>query len=216
MAKLMINEGSAREYTRSGEKVRFGNKKKIIPGAENTYQSYGVAWANLSNCPFRKYKHWTHEGGIATPFIMCWPEKIKAKGELRHQQAQLTDVMATIVDIIGSQYPEEYNGNKILPLEGTSLVPIFDNRENGKGMLFFEHEGNAAIRDGKWKLVKDFPGEWELYNMEADRTELYNLIEKFPERAKKMIKNYKDWAKRVGVIPREKILEIYKRRYRKL
>jgi len=215
MAKFMISEGSAGKYTRSGEEVRFGNKKKIMPGAKNTYQSYGVAWANLSNCPFRKYKHWTHEGGIATPFIMHWPEKIKAKGELRHQQAQLTDVMATIVDITGSQYPEGYHSNKILPLEGTSLVPIFDNHDNGKGMLFFEHEGNAAVRDGKWKLVKDYPDDWELYNMEADRTELYNLIDKFPERAKKMINTYEEWAERVGVIPREKILEIYKKRYRK-
>ena len=216
MANLMLNEGCAREYTRSGEKVRLGNKKNIIPGAEDTYQSYGVAWANLSNSPFRKYKHWTHEGGIATPFILHWPEKIEAKGELRHQQAQLTDVMATIVDIIGLKYPEKYNGNKILPLEGTSLVPIFDNHKNNKGMLFFEHEGNAAIRDGKWKLVKDYPNEWELYNMELDRTELHNVIQKFPERANRMMNTYEEWADRVGVIPREKILEIYKKRYRKL
>lgn len=214
MTKWMINEGSGREFTRSGEKVRFGNKKKIIPGTENTYQSYGAAWANLSNCPFRKYKHWTHEGGIATPFIIHWPEIIKAKGELRHQQAQLTDVMATIIDITGSQYPEEYNGNKILPLEGTSLVPIFENIDNGKGMLFFEHEGNAAVREGKWKLVKDYPDNWELYNMEEDRTELHNLIDKFPERAKSMIKAYEEWAKRCGVIPREKILEMYKQKYK--
>ncbi len=214
MAKLMVSEGSAREYTRSGENVKFGNKYRIIPGAENTYQSYGVAWANVSNTPFRKYKHWTHEGGIATPFIIHWPEKIKAKGELRNQQAQLTDVMATIVDITGSQYPEEYKGNKILPLEGTSLVPIFDNRDNDKGMLFFEHEGNAAVREGKWKLVKDYPNEWELYSMEDDRTELNNLIDKFPERAKNMINAYEEWAKRCGVIPREKILEIYKQKYR--
>ena len=215
MPKFLISEGFARKYTRSGEEVRFGNKKKIIPGAENTYQSYGVAWANLSNCPFRKYKHWTHEGGIATPFIMHWPENIKANGELRHQQAQLTDVMATIVNITRSPYPEEYNKNKIFPLEGTSLVPIFNNRDNAKGKLFFEHEGNAAVRDGEWKLVKDYPDDWELYNMEADRTELCNLIEKFPGRAKNMINLYEEWAARVGVIPREKILEIYKKRYRK-
>jgi arylsulfatase len=215
MAKSMIRDTIARKYTRKGEKVRFGNKKSIIPGSEDTYSSYGVSWANVSNTPFRKYKTWTHEGGIATPFIVHWPEKIKAKGELRYQQAQLTDVMATIIEITGSTYPREYNGNKILPLEGTSLVPIFENKDNNKGMLFFEHEGNAAVRDGKWKLVRDFPGYWELYNMEVDRTELHNLIDEFPERARIMIEAYEQWAERCGVIPREKILEYYKKKYRK-
>ncbi|MFX0071773.1 MAG: arylsulfatase [Candidatus Hermodarchaeota archaeon] len=212
--KKLINDATARKYTRFGERVKFGNKKSIIPGEENTYQSYGVSWANVSNCPFRKYKMWTHEGGIATPFIVHWPEKIKTKGELRHQQAQLTDVMATIIEITGATYPKEYKGNEILPLEGTSLVPIFENKENNKGMLFFEHEGNAAVRDGKWKLVRDYPGNWELYNMEVDRTEIHNLINKVPERAKMMVKAYEEWAHRCGVIPREKILELYKKKYR--
>ena len=214
MEKMLIQGYSAREKTRSGEKVRFGNKKSILPGGEDTYQSYGVPWANLSNTPFRLYKSWTHEGGIATPFIVHWPQELRFKGELCHQYAQLTDVMATIVDIIDVKYPEVYKDNDILPLEGTSLVPIFYNKDNGKGMLFFEHEGNAAVRDGKWKLVRDYPGGWELYDMEADRTELYNLIEKYPKRVKKMVNAYEIWAKRCGVIPRDKILALYKTKYK--
>ncbi|MHA1803947.1 MAG: arylsulfatase [Promethearchaeota archaeon] len=214
MKNLMIEEGSARAKTRSGKPVKFGNKWKFMPGAEDTYQSYGIAWANLSNTPYRKFKKWTHEGGIATPFIVHWPNGIKARGELRHQLAQLTDVMATIVDITGFEYPKTFKGRSILPLEGTSLAPIFNNQDNGKGLLFFEHEGNAAVRQGKWKLVREFPNEWELYDMEKDRTELHNIIKEHPEQAKSMINAYEKWSRRCGVIPREKILEFYKKKYK--
>ncbi|GAJ23170.1 unnamed protein product, partial [marine sediment metagenome] len=133
----------AHEYTKTGEKVQLGNEPSIMPGDESTYQSYGVAWANLSNTPFRLYKHWTHEGGISTPFIMHYPAQINDKGVLRHSPGQLTDIMATVLDITGTEYPENYNGNKILPCEGKSLVPLFDSDERDKEMLFWEHEGNA-------------------------------------------------------------------------
>ncbi|XIA63449.1 hypothetical protein ACFIOY_30580 [Bradyrhizobium sp. TZ2] len=113
----------AKAKTRKGEPVRFGNDPSLMPGGEDTYQSYGTAWANLSNTPFRLYKHWIHEGGIATPFIVHWPRGIKEKGGLRHNPSQLPDIMATIVDVTGSTYPREYNGNTILPCEGESLVP---------------------------------------------------------------------------------------------
>src|SRR5699024_8928677 len=109
---------------------------------------------NLSNTPFRLYKHWVHEGGISTPFIVHWPQGIQANGELRHTSAQLTDVMATVVEVTDAQYPEEYNGYKILPYEGQSIVPIFDKDTFDREPLFWEHEGNAAIRSGQFKLVK--------------------------------------------------------------
>ena len=105
--QLMI----AKARTRKGEPVRFGNDPSLMPGGEDTYQSYGTAWANLSNTPFRLYKHWIHEGGIATPFIVHWPRGIKDKGGLRHNPSQLPDIMATILDVTGATYPKEYNGN---------------------------------------------------------------------------------------------------------
>ena len=138
-----------------------------MPGPETTYQSYGVPWANLSNTPFREYKHWVHEGGIATPLIAHWPDAIKSAGELRHQPGQLPDIMATCLEVSGATYPEEHNGRPILPLEGTSLVPIFDGKDNGKAVLYWEHEGNCAVRQENWKLVCKFPGDWELYDLAA-------------------------------------------------
>lgn len=198
----------ARDKTRAGEDVLFGNRPDIMPGAENTYQSYETAWANLSNSPFRLYKHWVHEGGISTPLIMSWPEGIKEKGVLRHSPGQLPDIMATILDVTGSTYPDTYNGNKVHPLEGSSLLPIVKDDTPKSDPLFWEHEGNAGIRWGQWKLVRDYPGDWELYDMASDRTELTDVADKHLEMVADMIKRYDEWANRCGVIPREKILEL--------
>lgn len=207
---LVNNLMIAKSHTRKGEPVIFGNRPEIMPGAENTYQSYGRAWANLSNTPFRYYKHWTHEGGIATPFIVHWPNGIrdKDKGSLNRTLGYLPDVMATIIDITGAEYPTEYKGNRILPLEGTSLLQAIKGETMERGPLFFEHEGNGTVRHGKWKLVKEYPGDWELYDMEADRTEQHDLSKEYPELVKSMSEQYEAWADRCGVIPREKILKL--------
>jgi arylsulfatase A-like enzyme len=200
----------AKMKTRKGEDVIFGNHPHLMPGPENTYQSYGKAWANLSNTPFRLYKHWVHEGGIATPFIVHWPQGIKDKGAIRHTPAQLPDVMATVLEITGTDYPASYRGHAILPLEGISMVPSFTEDTWNREPLYFEHEGNACIRDGKWKLVCNYPSPWELYDMETDRTEMIDLADKHPEIVKLMTEKYEDWAKRSRVVSRDKILEIMK------
>lgn len=192
-----------RPRTKYNKRVKFGNITRNIPGPEDTYMSYGRAWANLSNTPFRLYKHWTHEGGIATPFIVHYPDGIPFKGELRAQPAFLPDIMATILDLTGASYPISYHGNEIYPLEGVSLIPVFNEKSLGERKLFFEHEGNAAVRDGKWKLVRNYPGDWELYNMMDDRTELHNIIQEHPQKANELIRAYETWAKRVRVFPRK-------------
>lgn len=204
--KLMI----AKSHTRAGEPVHFGNDPGRMPGPENTYQSYGTAWANLSNTPFRLYKHWIHEGGIATPLIMHWPQRIARKGAIRHSPGYLPDIMATLLDVAGADYPGSYGGNAILPLEGRSLTGAFDAEMAERGPMFWEHEGNAAVRIGRWKLVRNYPKAWELYDMIEDRTELHDLAAKHPERVEDMAAQYESWAKRCGVIPREQIVALMK------
>jgi arylsulfatase A-like enzyme len=202
--KLMI----ARSHTRDGRPVHIGNQPALMPGPEDTYQSYGTAWANLSNTPFRLYKHWIHEGGIATPLIFHWPEGITQRGAIRHTPGYLPDIMATIVDITGVAYPQAYAGREVLPLEGQSLAPAFDAEGIERAPMFWEHEGNAAVRVGDWKLVRKFPGAWELYDLKADRTELNDLAVVHPERVADMAAQYEAWAQRCGVKPREQIVAL--------
>ena len=203
----MVNELMlARSHTRDGEEVVFGNIPELMPGAENTYQSYGVAWANMSNTPFRLYKHWTHEGGVSTPVIFHWPNGISERGGLRHTPCQLPDVMATVVELAGVEYPEERDGHDILPLEGRSLVPVIERDELPERPLFWEHEGNAAVRLGRWKLVKEYPGDWELYDMLEDRTETHDIAAEHPSLVDDLARQYDEWAERCDVIPRDRIL----------
>jgi arylsulfatase len=190
------------KVTRDGRPIRQG--WPVMPGPDDTYVAYGLPWANASNTPFREYKHWVHEGGIATPLIAHWPAAIKRKGELESQPGHLIDVMATCVDIAKVDYPKTYKGNTIKPLEGRSLVPAFNGKQIQREAIYWEHEGNRAVRVGKWKLVaKGETGPWELYDMEADRTELNDLAKKRPNRAKRMAALWQAYAERANVLPLE-------------
>jgi len=200
------------QTTRDGGPVQLGNDPAVMPGSEDTYQSYGVPWANVSNTPFRLYKHWVHEGGIATPFIVHWPDGIKARGELRHQPAQLPDVMATFLDIAGVDYPEIYDDKAIKPLEGFSMVRTFTHLPHKRKVLYWEHEGNKAVRKGKWKLVCRYPGKWELYDMEIDRTERDDISGAHPDILQELSGLYNEWAKRCEVTPWDELNEHRKRR----
>lgn len=171
-------------------------------GTRDSFLSYGLPWANASNTPFRLYKHWVHEGGIATPLIVRYPPVIKQKGAITQQPGHVIDLMATCLDVAGVKYPTTYNGRDIVPLEGKSLLPIFEGKpRKGHDAIFWEHEGNRAVRQGKWKLVSRHRGEWELYDLDADRTELNNLANRYPEKVKELSDLYAKWAERCGVQP---------------
>ncbi|MEQ7128759.1 arylsulfatase [Actinopolymorpha sp. B11F2] len=196
--------------TRDGRRVFRGNTPDVMPGPEETYASYGTAWANLSNTPFREYKHWVHEGGIATPFIVHWPAGGIELGTIRHEPHQLPDVMATVLELTETEYPSVYAGREVLPPEGASMLETWrGNRGQPAGTertLYWEHEGNAAVRQGRWKLVRKFGQKWELYDMTADRTELLDVAAEHPDVIDRLAAAYQTWADRCGVVPRERIL----------
>lgn len=175
----------------------------VMPGPADTYIAYGRDWANVSNTPFREYKHFVHEGGISTPLIAYWPQHITRKGELEKQPGHLIDLMATCVDLAGATYPTKDNGHDITPMQGCSLLPAFDGKTLDRhNALYWEHEGNRAMREGKWKLVAKYPdGAWELYDIDADRTEMHDLSSADPDRTRDMAGKWEAWGKSAGVLP---------------
>ena len=190
-----------------------GNAESGIPGRLNgahpgDAQSnvfVGECWAALENTPFRRYKHYNHEGGISTPLIAHWPAAIPAarRGALEPQPGHLIDLMATCVDLASARYPATYAGKTIQPMEGVSLRPAFTGDPLGRAApIFFEHEGNAAIRQGDWKLVRlGANGPWELYNLTTDRTEQRNLASAEPARVAELTALWEAWARRANVLP---------------
>ncbi len=190
------------KQTRDGFPMRQG--MGVLPGAADTYHGYGQAWANVSNTPFREYKHWVHEGGISTPLVAHWPAGIPVSrhNALESQPAHLIDLMATCVSLAQASYPKEYQGESIQPMEGVNLAPAFSGLPlNRSQPIFWEHEGNRAIRNGDWKLVAKHPEGWELYNIATDRREKDNVVSKNPDRVKAMSEQWQAWADRVGVKP---------------
>lgn len=189
------------EKTHDGRPVQVGNDPRYMPGGEDSYQSYGIAWANASNTPFRLYKHDVHEGGIATPMIVRWPAVIKPGNRWSDQLGHVIDIMPTCLEVAKARYPAQFGGFNLTPIEGQSLVPAFEGRLWQRGVLCWEHEGNRAVRDGKWKLVARHGGPWELYDMEADRTEMHDLAPSFPVLVEQLSRDYEAWAKRCNVEP---------------
>ena len=186
--------GSVPAQTRDGFPVRMG--PNVMPGPADTYVAYGRGWANVSNTPFREYKHWVHEGGISTPLIAHWPAGIPSKGELRPQPGHLIDVAATLYDVADAPYPADAT-----PLVGKSLVPAFSNKPIDRDALYWEHEGNRAVRQGNWKVVSKHNHPWELYDLSTDRPELHDRSADHPDLVSTLKAKYQAWADRSLVEP---------------
>lgn len=189
--------------TRSGEQIAYPVNKDVLPGPETTFGSIGPRWANVSNTPFNYWKSESFEGGVHTPVIAFWPEGINTdKGGVTEQVGHVMDVMATFIDIAGTEYPETYQGNQITPLQGKSLKPVFEGKKRkGHPVLFNEHEGGRFVRTSGWKLVApDTKSPWELYRIKTDRTETENVAARHPEVVKRLDSLWQDWAAKNHVI----------------
>ena len=187
--------------TFEGRPVQVGNQLGLKPGGPDTFMSYDLCWANLSNTPFRRFKRWVHEGGIATPLIVHWPERIAAPG-LVHAPVHIVDIMPSVLEATGAGYPSAWAGTPTPRLAGESFGAAFgDPARMGRRRLHFEHEGHRAVRDGDWKLVGIRFGEWELYNLEQDRTETVDLSGREAKRVADMERSWHAWASAVGADP---------------
>ena len=180
----------------------FSRGKKDAPiGTGLSYASAGLEWANVSDTPFRRYKMSTHEGGIASPLVVHWPAGLKRRGEVESQPGHVIDLLPTCLDLAKAEYPTQRDGKATIPLAGQSLVSALLGENAQHRQLFWEHQGNRAVRDGNWKLVAAHKQSWELYDLAADRTELNNLAGEHPDRVRKMAAQWDEWAKRSGVLP---------------
>lgn len=163
-------------------------------GSMGRYTSLSLSWANVSNTPFRLYKSNSHEGGISTPLIIYWKGKIVQPGSITSFPSHFIDIMPTIFEIIGADYPEVYGNEKINPVDGISLYSVINGVNPQRDRpLFWQWQNGKAIRKNKWKLVSDNNRPWELYDMETDETETNDLIEKYPDAAKELISDWGEW-----------------------
>ncbi len=194
----------------NGGNAEAGVKGKYIgdhPGDPHSDVFIGRCWAHLNNTPFRKYKHYNHEGGTATPLIAHWPAAVKprtGKDAWIDQPTHLIDIMATCVDLGDATYPKTFHDKPIMPMPGQSLKPLLTGvGEFAERPLFWEHEGNAAIRVGDRKLVREgMRGKWELFDLKTDRTEQHDLAQQHPEEAKSLQQQWRKWAMNSNVLPK--------------
>ena len=191
------------ERSRQGVTILHTGEALQKMGGPGSYHSYGSGWANLGNTPFRLYKHFTHEGGTATPFIAHWPQGIRKAGTWVRERGHIIDVMPTLRAVAEADYPLNFAGRTVQPEEGVNLLPVFNGESLPDRPLYFEHQAARGLIQGDWKAVwgKRMPEEidWELYNLKNDRSETTNLAERYPDRIRSMADDWERYAERTGV-----------------
>lgn len=185
-------------FTRDSTIIEYNSPH---PGAETTWNYIGNAWASAANTPFRYWKKESYEGGSATPFIVHWPNGLKGKeNTINRSVAHVMDMLPTCLELSGSSYPDQVNGQKALPPAGKSMLPLVLGKTNAiHDTLYWEHEGGRAIRVGDWKMSALPKGKWGLFNLADDHTETTDLSEKYPEKLKQMDEAWKIWAGKLGI-----------------
>ncbi len=186
----------------------FGNfSMKALGQYGKGGRNYGRAWATFSNTPFREYKHFAHQGGIQTPLIVHWPAGIKSElnNRIISQYGFLPDIVETCLDVASAERPSSMKGQPVPASDGRSLKGLLQGTDEPLHLqpICCEHEGNRMVRDGQWKLVGFFSSPWELYDVEADRSEMNNLAEQHPEIVGRLSAVFDQWAQRVGALPWE-------------
>lgn len=217
MIIFLSDNGACDEFQSSGS-------SKELTGAANTYESYRINWANASNTPYREYKSYAHEGGIKTPLIVHWPNGVtKPKGSFVQTAGHVIDIFKTIEEVTAIPYPNSYNDNTVIPLQGESMLTLFKGNERNRGPLFWEHQGNIAVHLDDWKLVAKSPvgttpvGKLELYNLAVDPTELNDLSVTESQKKQELWNMWLEWAKSNDVFPLSTISygnrQVYDERY---
>ncbi|PSL02818.1 arylsulfatase [Haloactinopolyspora alba] len=168
-------------------------------GSPATYNHYAVGWAWAFNTPFKMWKRYNFEGGVADPLLVSWPRGIQARGELRHQFLHATDVVPTVYDLLGVELPEVVDGFPQIPLEGVSFRSTFESDDvpTPKESAFFSMLGSRAVWHKGWKAVSVHPtiagwgrfdeDRWELFHTDADPTESHDLAAEHPVKLQEMI-----------------------------
>jgi arylsulfatase A-like enzyme len=177
---FLSDNGASAEMMVRGD----GHDPNAAPGSPGSFLCIGPGWSTMCNTPFRRHKTWVHEGGISTPLILHWPQGISARGELRHAQGHVIDLVPTLLEAAGGRPPQDWQGKAVPPAPGKSLTPLFANDgAAAHDTLWWLHEDNRAFRAGDWKIVAaGKQSDWELYDISVDRSETRNLAQERPEK----------------------------------
>jgi arylsulfatase len=190
---FLSDNGASAEMMVRGD----GHNPDAVCGTGATFLSLGPGWSTMANTPFRRHKTWVHEGGISTPLIVRWPEEIRARGELRRTPAHVIDLTPTILAAARAKRFETWKGKPVPAAPGQNLLPLFARDGTVKhDVIWWQHEGNRALRKGDWKIVAaGAKSPWEFYNLKTDRSESINLADKYPAKVQQLAT---EWDKLAG------------------